>query len=146
MFSRAVNRALAVAFVAAGLAAAADAQTMCSLVCPANMTVASLPGQMNTGPLNYTRPVPSGCSVSTSTQTAGIPPGGQFAVGTTTNVFAALRMDASIETSCQFTVTVTATPALPVQATGVPVGGAAAIGLLALLAAAFGVKQLRQRS
>jgi len=142
MSIRAVNRAFAFAFVAVGLSAVANAQTMCSLTCPANMTLASLPGQQLSAPVNYAVPVPNGCVAMTATQTSGIPPGGQFAVGTTTNVFVAGIPN---EATCQFTVTVTATPALPVEATGVPVGGAAVIGLLALLAAAFGVRHLRQR-
>ncbi|HPV25149.1 MAG TPA: hypothetical protein PLJ65_13320, partial [Casimicrobium sp.] len=62
MFKRAGHRALAVALVSAGLCVVANAQTMCSLVCPANMTLASLPGQMNTGPVNYAAPVPNGCT------------------------------------------------------------------------------------
>ena len=136
MSLRALDRALVIAVVSAGLTAAADAQTMCSLVCPANMTLPSLPGQQLSGPVNYTVPVPNGCVATTATQTSGIPPGGQFAVGTSTNVFVAGIPN---EASCQFTVTDTATPALPVAPTGVPVGGGALLALLALATAGFGV-------
>ncbi|HPG61256.1 MAG TPA: HYR domain-containing protein [Casimicrobium sp.] len=139
MFKRAGHRAVAVALVSAGLCAVANAQTMCSLVCPANMILASLPGQMNTGPVNYAAPVPNGCTALAATQTAGLPPGSQFPVGTTTSVFGAMRPDFSYEATCQFTVTVTATPALPVAPTGVPVGGGALVALLALVTAGFGV-------
>ena len=145
MFKRAGHRALAVALVSAGLCVVANAQTMCSLVCPANMTLASLPGQMNTGPVNYAAPVPNGCTATAASQLADLPPGSQFPVGTTTNVFGALRQGFPNEAQCQFTVTVTATPALPVAPTGVPVGGAAIVALLALLTAGFGVWARRAR-
>ena len=145
MFTRAGHRALAVALISVGLCAVASAQTMCSLVCPANMTLASLPGEMNTGPVNYAAPVPNGCTATAATQTSGIPPGGQFAVGTTTNVFVAMRPGFPNEATCQFTVTVTATPALPVAPTGVPIGGGALVLLLAAMTAGFGVWFQRRR-
>jgi hypothetical protein len=139
MSLRVLKRALVIAAVSAGLSAAADAQTMCSLVCPANLTLASLPGQLNTGAVNYAVPVPNGCVATTATQAAGLPTSSQFPVGTTTNVFVALRPGFPNEASCQFTVTVTATPALPVAPTGVPVGGGALLALLALATAGVGV-------
>jgi len=100
---------------------------------------------MNTGPVNYAAPVPNGCTATAASQLAGLPPGSQFPVGTTTNVFGALRQGFPNEAQCQFTVTVTATPALPVAPTGVPVGGAAIVALLALLTAGFGVWARRAR-
>lgn len=145
MFRPVSSRALAAAVVAATLSAGALAQSMCTLTCPANMTLASLPGQQVTAPVNYTVPVPNGCSASTATQLAGMPTGSPYYVGTTTNVWGALLMGGGTEASCQFTVTVTATPALPAVPTQVPVGGAAALGVLALLTAAGGARILRRR-
>lgn len=145
MSSRIARRAIIAVAVSTVLSAAASGQSMCTLTCPANMTLASLPGQQVTGAVNYTVPVPVGCFATTATQLAGIPAGGQFAVGTTTNVFGALRQDASLEASCQFTVTVTATPALPAVPTNVPVGGGLLLGVLALVTALGGARFLRGR-
>lgn len=146
MFSRIARRAIIAVAVSGGLSAIAAGQSMCSLTCPANLTLPSLPGQQTTGAVNYVAPVPVGCVATTATQTAGIPPGGQFAVGTTTNVFVAMLQGGGTEASCQFTVTVAATPALPAAPTNVPVGGALLLGVLALVTAAGGMRFLRSRN
>ncbi len=140
------SRAIAASILAALLSAGAAAQTMCTLTCPANITIGSLPGQQVSAPINYTVPVPNGCVATTATQTAGIPTGGQFAVGTTTNVFAALLQGGGTEASCQFTVTVTATPAAPVTPTQVPALTLASLAGLTLLIAAGGTALRRRRS
>ncbi|MBL8311078.1 MAG: hypothetical protein JNL19_11690 [Burkholderiales bacterium] len=136
------RRTVVAAALATALSAVVSAQSMCTLVCPANITVPSLPGQQVSAALNYTVPVPNGCVATSATQTAGIPTGGQFAVGVTTNVFAA---GIPPEASCQFTVTVTATPALPVPPTQVPVGGGALLAGLGLLTALGGAALLRRK-
>ncbi len=140
------SRAVAAGLVAVALSAGAAAQSMCVLTCPANINVGSLPGQQVSAPINYTVPVPNGCSTPTAVQTSGIPTGGQFAVGTTINSFAVLLMSGGTEASCQFSVTVTATPAAPVPPSQVPVMQGATLAGLAVLIAAGAAAWRRRRS
>lgn len=76
-----------------------------AISCPANISTNVDPGSCG-AVVNYTAPVGTdNCSGATTTQTAGLPSGSTFPVGTTTNTFKVT--DASgRETSCSFTVTV----------------------------------------
>lgn len=78
-----------------------------TISCPSNITV-YLP--LNTTAIstvvNYTAPVGSdSCGPATTVQTAGLPGGASFPVGTTTNTFT-VTDGAGHSTSCSFTVTV----------------------------------------
>lgn len=113
-------------------APAAFAQTACTLTCSANITIGTPPGGSEVV-VTYPAPVASaGCSAA-PVQTAGLPTGAAFPIGTTTNCFLALGPVAS--GTCCFQVTVTGTPLPPVQ---VPTGTPAAWWTLALLMLAAG--------
>src|SRR5712671_2920159 len=78
-----------------------------TISCPANITV-YLP--LNTSStstvVNYQTPVGNdNCPGATTTQTAGLPSGASFPVGTTTNTFRVTDA-AGNHTDCSFTVTV----------------------------------------
>lgn len=91
----------------------------CVLTCPANMTVASLPGGVAI-PVNYTVTSTGFCGSTAFTpglplgvyQTSGLPTGSAFPVGT---VYSAFRADDPPQQTCSFSVTVTDTPALPIS-------------------------------
>jgi hypothetical protein len=76
-----------------------------AISCPANITTNADPGTC-AAVVNYPTPVGTdNCSGATTTQTAGLPSGSSFPVGTTINTFTVT--DASgAQTSCSFTVTV----------------------------------------
>lgn len=81
-----------------------------SISCPANITVT---GGGGGAVVNYSNPVfGDNCSGSVISQTAGLPSGSNFPVGTTTNTFVVTDAAGNTNT-CSFTVTVS--PALPVQ-------------------------------
>jgi hypothetical protein len=78
-----------------------------TIACPTNITVyLPLNTTATSTVVNYTAPVGTDtCGTVTTTQTAGLPSGASFPVGTTTNTFTAT--DASNNSaSCSFTVTV----------------------------------------
>ncbi|MEI6411652.1 MAG: HYR domain-containing protein [Bacteroidota bacterium] len=85
--------------------------TLPSISCPANITTNSnVPGTCN-AVVSYTTPTGSdNCGLSSITQTSGLPSGGTFPSGTTTNVWRATDVNGNTS-SCSFTVTVNdATP------------------------------------
>lgn len=126
------------------LAGKANAQAACSLTCPANITAATAPGADNVV-INYATPTPTGaCMGTTPVQTGGIPTGGAFAVGTTTNVWS-LGLSPP-EATCQFTVTITATPAVVGLSAPVPTVSASMLGLLGMLLGVAGFALLRRRT
>jgi uncharacterized membrane protein len=139
------SRSVLLAFVLIMLStfsAGALAQTPCTLTCPANITVATPPGAGGVV-INYPIPVASGSNCGGNiVQTAGLPPGQVFPIGTTTNVW---RVDVvgGVFTTCQFTVTVTGTPALPT--TPVPAVGVGGIAALILLLLGLGLFARRSR-
>lgn len=95
-----------------------QAQTPCALVCPANVTIGTPPGEA-TATFAYSTPIATGaCNSTTVLQTAGLPPpSAEFPIGTTTNCFSV----GNNEASCCFSVQVTATPApkaVPALGTG----------------------------
>lgn len=122
---------------------AALAQAACTLSCPANVTIPTAPGGTEVT-FNYSAPVPSNCTSSVVTQTAGLPPGGvnPFSVGQTTNCFG-VGSAPTYEATCCFNVTVTATPALP--STPVPMMNTATLLLLVFLIAGSALFLLRRR-
>jgi uncharacterized repeat protein (TIGR01451 family) len=77
-----------------------------TISCPADIAVNNDPGECGAA-VTYTTPVgQDNCPGAQTTQTAGLPSGSQFPVGTTTNTF--VVTDASGNTAtCSFTVTVT---------------------------------------
>jgi len=78
-----------------------------TISCPANITV-YLPTNSTATAAVVTYTAPSGadsCSGATTTQTAGLPSGASFPVGTTTNTFT-VTDGAGQSASCSFTVTV----------------------------------------
>jgi HYR domain/Secretion system C-terminal sorting domain/Concanavalin A-like lectin/glucanases superfamily len=78
--------------------------------CPANITVGNTPGSCG-AVVNYTTPVAvDNCPGVTTTQTAGLPSGASFPIGTTTNNFRGTDAAGNI-TNCTFTVTVNDTQA-----------------------------------
>jgi hypothetical protein len=115
-------------------APAAFAQTACSLTCSANITASTLPGGSDVV-VTYPAPIASaGCS-GAPVQTAGLPSGSAYPIGTTTNCFLAPGPVAN--GTCCFQVTVTGTP-LQIQAVQVPTGTPAAWWTLAVLMLAAG--------
>lgn len=73
--------------------------------CPSNITVGSAPGVCG-AVVNYTTPVAiDNCPGVTTTQTAGLPAGSTFPVGTTVNTFTATDAAGNTAT-CTFNVTV----------------------------------------
>lgn len=115
----------------------ATADGSCVLTCPANVTLATAPG-VETAPFSWVVSTSGTCGGVV--QVSGIPSGGSFAVGTTTNAFQALDPP---NQSCLFTVTVTATPALPV--TPVPALDPVTLGFISLVLAALGLHAARGR-
>jgi hypothetical protein len=109
----------------------------CVLTCPANVTVATAPG-VDTAPYSWVVSTSGTCGGVV--QTSGIPSGGSFAVGTTTNTFQAVDPP---NQSCQFNITVTATPALPI--TPVPALDNSALGFLGLMLALLGIYAAKGR-
>jgi hypothetical protein len=113
------------------------ADDSCVLTCPASVTVPTAPGAPS---------VPYSWIVSTAgicggvVQTSGIPSGGSFFVGTTTNMFRAV--DPPNQT-CGFSVTVTATPALP-PSTPVPALDPAVLVFLSLALGLVGLSAARR--
>ncbi len=126
------------------LAGRADAQVVCTLTCPANITTATAPGAPSVV-INYATPTITGACVGTTpVQTAGLPPGSAFFVGTTTNAWS-LGFNPP-EATCQFNVTITATPAAVIApAAPVPAMSAAVLGLLSALlgVAVFAIRRRR---
>lgn len=117
------------------LSSTLQAQTACTLVCPANATLATPPGE-ESATLAFSTPTTAGtCISNTVLQTAGLPSPGQFPVGTTTNCFSV----GNNEASCCFNVQVTATPALK----PVPTMGMGSILLLAAMVALLLARRLR---
>jgi hypothetical protein len=143
MSMRSSTSLLAVPFLlaASALATPVAAQVGCTLICPANITVATPPGaQVVT--VSYTTPVAQGTACTGSPiQTAGLPPGAAFSIGVTTNVWS-VAVAGAAPVTCQWTVTVTGTPAAPISVPTNTLGG-----LVALLAGLFGIGLfLRRRS
>jgi hypothetical protein len=128
---------LASALLASGGAAA---QSSCVITCPANATLATAPGA---SAVAYPYTVTTSGTCGGIVQLAGIPPGGNFGVGTTTNVW---RANDPPQPTCQFTVTVTATPAVAEPAAAIPALAPAALGLLAVFLAGGGGLAARRRS
>jgi hypothetical protein len=79
-----------------------------AITCPADITVTGTSGAGTV--VTYTTPVGTdNCTGAVTTQTAGLPSGSTFPLGTTTNTFEV--EDASGNTtSCSFTVEVTGVP------------------------------------
>jgi uncharacterized repeat protein (TIGR01451 family) len=76
-----------------------------TISCPANITKNNDPGVCG-AVVTYTAPVGSdNCPGATTAQTAGLPSGSTFPVGTTTNTFEVTDSSGN-KTSCSFTVTV----------------------------------------
>jgi uncharacterized repeat protein (TIGR01451 family) len=76
-----------------------------TISCPSNITKDNDPGVCG-AVVTYTTPVGSdNCSGATTAQTAGLPSGSTFPVGTTTNTFEVTDSSGN-KTSCSFTVTV----------------------------------------
>ena len=76
-----------------------------TISCPANITKNNDPGVCG-AVVTYTAPVGSdNCPGATTAQTAGLPSGSTFPVGTTTNTFRVTDASGN-QTSCSFTVTV----------------------------------------
>jgi hypothetical protein len=74
--------------------------------CPANISAPNNPGMCGAN-ISYTTPVGiDACSATTTTLLAGLPSGGTFPVGTTTNTYSVSDVSANTAT-CSFTVTVT---------------------------------------
>jgi hypothetical protein len=81
-----------------------------TISCPANISVVNAAGQCSTI-VNYATPVGSdNCPGATTQQTAGLPSGSAFPVGTTTNCFTVTAANGQMANCC-FTVTVTDTQA-----------------------------------
>jgi hypothetical protein len=119
---------------------AAVADVACVITCPANVTLATAPGgQFVAYPYTVTTSGFCGGIV----QTSGIPPGSNFSVGTTTNTW--MAPDTPKQT-CQFTVTVTATPAVARPSEPIPVLGPLGLGPLAAALAGGGALAARRRS
>ncbi len=78
--------------------------------CPANIVVNSTPGLCG-AIVNYTTPAGSDvCPIISTSQTAGLPSGVTFPVGTTVNTFRVTDVE-GLYTECSFSVTVTETEA-----------------------------------
>jgi hypothetical protein len=121
------------------LASPGYAQVACTLTCPANINTSTPPGA-GAVTVNYPIPVSQGADCSgPPVQTAGLPTGSAFPVGTTTNVWA-VPVTGGGFVSCQWTVTVIGTPAAPIS---VPTNSYA--GLMALLAGLLGIGLLLRR-
>jgi uncharacterized repeat protein (TIGR01451 family) len=76
-----------------------------AISCPADITVGNDAGQCG-AVVTYTAPVGTdNCAGANTVQTAGLPSGSQFPVGTTTNTFEVTDASGN-KTSCSFTVTV----------------------------------------
>nr|MBP8239856.1 HYR domain-containing protein [Saprospiraceae bacterium] len=81
-----------------------------TISCPANISVVNAAGQCS-AIVNYATPVGSdNCTGATTQQTAGLPSGSAFPVGTTTNCFTVTAANGQTANCC-FTVTVTDTQA-----------------------------------
>jgi hypothetical protein len=130
---------LASALLASG---GAVAQTSCVITCPANVTLATAPGGSS---VTYSYAVPTATSACGGVvQTAGLPPtDAKWYVGVTTNVWQAI---AEPSQTCQFTVTVTSTPAEARPSEPIPALGPLALGLLAVALAGGGGLAARRRS
>lgn len=118
----------------------AVAQTSCVITCPANATLATAPGALEVA---YPYTVTTSGTCGGIVQTAGLPPGSSFPVGTTTNVW---RANDPPQPTCQFTVTVTATPAVAKPSEPIPLLGPLGLGLLAAALAGGGALAARRRS
>ena len=134
---RVASMITALALVASGNAFADDT---CVITCPANTTLATAPGAPA---VVFPYTVTTSGTCGGIVQTSGLPPGSNFPVGTTTNTWRAIDPP---QQSCQFNVTVTATPALARSAEPVPVVGPLALGLLAAALAGGGALAARRRS
>ncbi len=107
LFMRSIRRnfhQIVLAFATLILVDSVAADNTCLIVCPANISLATAPGG-ETVPYCWTVNTLGICGGVV--QTAGLLPGSNFPIGTTTNAFRAL--DPPNQT-CLFTVTVTATP------------------------------------
>jgi hypothetical protein len=81
-----------------------------TVTCPANITVGNGPGMCGAN-VSFVTPVGTdNCSSTTTSLLAGLPTGGAFPVGTTTNTFAVTDVSSNSAT-CSFTVTVNDTEA-----------------------------------
>lgn len=118
----------------------AVAQTSCVITCPANAALATAPGALEVA---YPYTVTTSGTCGGIVQTAGLPPGSSFPVGTTTNVW---RANDPPQPTCQFTVTVTATPAVAKPSEPIPLLGPLGLGLLAAALAGGGALAARRRS
>jgi len=127
----------ALALLASG-GAAADGT--CVITCPANTTLATAPGAPAVL-FPYTVTTTGTCGGIV--QTSGLPPGSNFPVGTTTNTW---RANDPPQQSCQFNVTVTATPAAVKPSESIPLLGPLGLGLLAAALAGGGALAARRRS
>jgi hypothetical protein len=109
----------------------------CVLTCPANISLPTAPGAPSVA---YSWVVSTAGTCGGVVQTAGIPSGGSFFVGTTTNMFRAV--DPPNQT-CGFSVTVTATPAVAVS-TPIPALDPAALAFLSLALGLVGLGVARR--
>jgi hypothetical protein len=133
-----VSGTVAALVLLASGSAAADGT--CVITCPANTTLATAPGAPAVV-FPYTVTTTGTCGGIV--QTAGLPPGSSFPVGTTTNVW---RANDPPQQSCQFSVTVTATPAAARPSQPIPLLGPLGLGLLAAALAGGGALATRRRS
>ncbi|HUX95815.1 MAG TPA: HYR domain-containing protein, partial [Bacteroidales bacterium] len=109
-----------------------------SLTCPSNYNVNTDPGICG-AVINYVTPVGTdNCSGSITIQTAGLPSGSTFPVGTTTNTFQVTDGSGNV-TTCSFTITVAdnegpviTLPVPPVISTGPGPGCTATIPVIAV--------------
>lgn len=105
------------------------AQSTCTLTCPANVSTSTPPGG-DVAIIDYAFPIASAECTDATVQTAGLPPGSGFPVGTTTNCFSA--PGGSGNGTCCFNVTVAATAALP-RSAPIPAGRTSTWWILAAL-------------
>ena len=118
----------------------AVAQTSCVITCPANVTLATAPGESSVA-YSYALPTATCGGV---VQTSGLPPtGAKWYVGVTNNGWQAIN---DAQATCSFTVTVTATPAVAEPAAAIPALAPVVLGLLAVLLAGGGGLAARRRS
>ncbi|RMB56781.1 HYR domain-containing protein [Dokdonia sinensis] len=78
----------------------------CDITCPGNITATADP-MATTAIVTYADPTLSGdCTMAGFTQTAGLPSGSNFPLGTTTNTFEATDANDGTVVTCSFSVTV----------------------------------------
>lgn len=116
MLVRKIQTLLAIVLLSA--TTSAFAQSACTLTCPSDISTNTPPGG-DAAIVDYAFPIASAECTAAPVQTAGLPPGSSFPVGTTMNCFSA--PGPSGNGTCCFSVTVAATAALP-PATPIPAG------------------------